>query len=82
MKRISTTISMAAAAAALTIGALAPAGYAQASNAGSGNDTIVDPQPTTQVFEPLACNGTTGSEGCGPGWFWRWGERGWACYPC
>jgi hypothetical protein len=30
----------------------------------------------------LDCQGTTGNMGCGPGWFWRDGWRGWACYPC
>jgi hypothetical protein len=30
----------------------------------------------------LDCHGTTGNMGCGPGWFWRDGWRGWACYPC
>jgi hypothetical protein len=30
----------------------------------------------------LDCYGTTGDHGCGPGWFWRDGERGWACYAC
>jgi hypothetical protein len=37
------------------------------------------PAPTVQAFD---CAGTTGSMGCGPGWFWRDGWRGWACYPC
>jgi hypothetical protein len=30
----------------------------------------------------LDCYGTTGGMGCGPGWTWRDGWRGWACYPC
>jgi hypothetical protein len=39
----------------------------------------------TQNFTPIekaACGGYTGSHGCGPGWFWRFGRRGWACYRC
>jgi hypothetical protein len=29
------------------------------------------------------CQGTTGSEGCGPGWHWQWqGYKGQGCYPC
>lgn len=35
--------------------------------------------PTVQMFD---CQGTTGRMGCGPGWFWRDGWRGYACYPC
>jgi hypothetical protein len=35
--------------------------------------------PKVQMFD---CRGTTGDMGCGPGWFWRDGWRGWACYPC
>ena len=39
-------------------------------------------QPQTPGTVPLDCVGTTGSHGCGPGWFWRDGWRGWGCYPC
>jgi hypothetical protein len=28
------------------------------------------------------CRGSTGSHGCGSGYYWRNGSRGWACYPC
>jgi len=37
---------------------------------------------TSMPAEPLDCVGGTGSMGCGAGWFWRDGWRGWACYPC
>jgi hypothetical protein len=37
------------------------------------------PKPTVQGLD---CAGGTGSMGCGPGWFWRDGWRGFACYPC
>lgn len=40
------------------------------------------PMPGTSQVQPLDCAGTTGAAGCGPGWFWRDGWRGWACYPC
>jgi hypothetical protein len=39
----------------------------------------------TENFTPIqkaACDGVTGVHGCGPGWFWRFGRRGWACYRC
>jgi hypothetical protein len=39
-------------------------------------------QPMTPPVKPLDCVGTTGRFGCGPGWFWRDGWRGWGCYPC
>ena len=43
----------------------------------------VTPQPTSPIIvQPLDCQGTTGSHGCGAGWFWRNGANGWACYPC
>ena len=44
----------------------------------------VQPQPATPVpvFTALDCEGWTGIHGCGPGWFWRDGWRGWACYVC
>jgi hypothetical protein len=38
--------------------------------------------PVGPHVRPLDCHGTTGGMGCGPGWFWRDGWRGWACYPC
>jgi hypothetical protein len=37
----------------------------------------------TQNFTPIeraACGGW--GRHCGPGWFWRFGRRGWACYRC
>ena len=30
----------------------------------------------------LDCAGTTGVRGCGGGFFWRDGWRGYGCYPC
>jgi hypothetical protein len=69
-------IAMTIAAAAFTIGTLA---------AGTGTPTAradqTTPSPTPRV-QAIDCQGTTGDHGCGPGWFWRNGERGWACYPC
>jgi hypothetical protein len=38
--------------------------------------------PAEPKVQGLDCQGTTGNMGCGPGWFWRDGWRGWACYPC
>jgi hypothetical protein len=73
--------AMAFAAAALMTGVLAPVAHAQTAQP-IPHVTDTSTQTTTPAVQPLACNGTTGSEGCGPGWFWRNGERGWACYPC
>jgi hypothetical protein len=69
-------------AAAISVGSLLTASPAMGSQ-----PTPVDPsiviQPSVPVLvRPLDCNGTTGPHGCGPGWFWRNGERGWACYRC
>ena len=39
-------------------------------------------RPSAPAVQMLDCRGSTGSFGCGPGWFWRDGWRGMACYPC
>ncbi|MBO0677788.1 hypothetical protein JRC04_09965 [Mycolicibacterium sp. S2-37] len=76
---------MTASAALMLLGSVANAQLAQAaSTAQTTQDTVVvvtQPAPPNQV-QPLDCYGTTGDMGCGPGWFWRDGWRGWACYPC
>jgi hypothetical protein len=61
---------------------LAVAQTAQAADV--SNDATVStpaPAPTPRVHG-FDCRGTTGSMGCGPGWFWRDGWRGWGCHPC
>lgn len=68
-------------AGVMLFGSFATAQVAQAAQA--THDTTVYTQPATPPkFEALDCRGTTGAMGCGPGWFWRDGWRGWACYPC
>jgi hypothetical protein len=79
--RIFTT---AVSAVALTFGTFAGAGTAHSQQA------VPIPHPTivytqndgSTPAQPLDCVGTTGGHGCGPGWFWRDGWRGWSCYPC
>ena len=73
-------------ATAVAVGALilGPLVTAQTATAAQVEPDTVDyvqpvPEPTVKAFD---CYGTTGSMGCGPGWFWRDGWRGWACYPC
>lgn len=39
----------------------------------------VSTAPTLHMFD---CQGTTGDRGCGAGFFWRDGWRGFGCYPC
>jgi hypothetical protein len=78
-------ISMTLAAAAVLVGSLASAPSAFAAQA--SHDTTVDTRPAAPAapaapVQPLDCQGTTGGMGCGPGWIWRDGWRGWACYPC
>jgi hypothetical protein len=76
-------IALAVAAAALIAGPLASAQVAQAASATTPTTNVSTPAP---VQGPktlmLDCQGTTGSMGCGPGWVWHDGWRGWACYPC
>jgi hypothetical protein len=74
-------IAMTVGATALIVGSLVGAPVAGA--AAVGTDVSVNPpappRPTTHMLD---CAGTTGWMGCGPGWFWRDGWRGFACYPC
>jgi hypothetical protein len=72
------------AAAALMMGTLATSAGAPAAQAReTSHDTVPYTQTTSPApVQPLDCGGTTGRMGCGPGWFWRDGWRGWSCYPC
>jgi hypothetical protein len=72
--------AIAIAAAAMMTGSLATAQTAFA--AAQTHDTTVYTQPPAPTVRPLDCRGGTGNMGCGPGWFWRDGWRGWGCYPC
>jgi hypothetical protein len=43
------------------------------------------PIPQAGLYTPIHpadCRGTTGGHGCGAGFYWRNGARGWACYAC
>jgi hypothetical protein len=73
-------ITKAVAGAALIVGSLATAQTAYASQ--TSHDTMVYGTPSMPVIRPMDCFGTTGNMGCGPGWVWRDGWRGWGCYPC
>lgn len=75
MKRFAMTVAVAGVIAGTLAGN---------ANAASVNNNPVQPQPTSPVpvFTALDCEGWTGIHGCGPGWFWRDGWRGWACYVC
>lgn len=73
-------------ATAMAVGALivGPVVTATAANAASTapNTTVSVPAPQEPTVKAYDCYGTTGGMGCGPGWTWRDGWRGWACYPC
>lgn len=76
-------IGMALAIVAMMSGSVATAQMAYAAQ--NSHDTNVYTQPAVPVgpqVQLLDCYGTTGGMGCGPGWVWRDGWRGWACYPC
>ena len=77
MRKITLTV----AAAALALGTFTTAPLAQAAQTTPTQPSPVYTQPQSPV-QLLDCFGTTGAMGCGPGWFWRDGWRGWACYPC
>src|SRR5689334_13400618 len=74
---------MALAIVAMMSGSVVTAQTAYAAQ--SSHDTTTYTQPSVPVgpaVQMLDCFGTTGGMGCGPGWVWRDGWRGWACYPC
>jgi hypothetical protein len=74
-------IAIAVFAAALTTGSFLTAQTASAADV-NPRPTPVYTQPSAPTVKPLNCQGGTGGMGCGPGWIWRDGWRGWACYPC
>jgi hypothetical protein len=46
---------------------------------------VTAPGPIAGPYTPIHpadCRGTTGGHGCGSGFYWRNGDRGWACYRC
>jgi curli biogenesis system outer membrane secretion channel CsgG len=76
-------IGMVLAIAAVMSGSMTTAQTAYAAQ--SSRDTNVYTQPAVAIgpkVQTFDCRATTGDMGCGPGWFWRDGWRGWACYPC
>ena len=76
-------IGMALAIAALMSGSVATAQTAYAAQTTHDTNVYTQPSvPTLPKVQMLDCRGTTGAMGCGPGWFWRDGWRGWSCYPC
>ena len=80
MRKIASVLVIAAAIA----GSVATAQTASAAH--TNQDPHVYTQPVVPKAPPgvqmLDCFGSTGGMGCGPGWVWRDGWRGWACYPC
>jgi len=80
MKKL--TIALAAGALVLgsvmTIPLLARAEI-PAPGASSFHDALKNSSP---IVHEIACAGYTGIYGCGPGWQWGHGKRGWRCYRC
>ncbi len=74
MKNI--TLTLVAAAFAFTAMAVAADAQSQSYGAKQLKAQIKDAIP----IDTIACNGTTGGYGCGPGWIWsRYRHR---CVPC
>lgn len=81
MRKIATIVG----ATAIIVGSLlgAPAaGAAQVDTDVTVDVIVAPPAPQRPAVQMVDCEGFTGAMGCGPGWFWRDGWRGWACYPC
>jgi uncharacterized low-complexity protein len=79
MRKIIMTV---AATAAMLLGSLGITQVAQAAQTSPDMTVNTQPAPAAPKVKAFDCEGTTGAMGCGPGWFWRDGWRGWACYPC
>lgn len=77
-------LAMAVATAGIVAGSLAGAQTASAASTNDTNNVTAPARPATPVpiISALDCAGTTGWAGCGPGWIWRDGWRGFACYVC
>jgi hypothetical protein len=75
-------IVMAVVAGAILSGSLATAQTATAAQVTHDPNITVYTQAPRPTVQGLDCAGGTGRMGCGPGWFWRDGWRGFACYPC
>jgi hypothetical protein len=67
----------AAITAAVALGGIATWQAKAAAPAGS----IPHAGPYTPI-QHADCRGGTGAHGCGAGYYWRNGDRGWACYRC
>lgn len=78
MRRFATAV----AAGVLVLGPLVTAQSAVAAYTAPDTTDYVQPAPAEPTVKAFDCQGTTGWMGCGPGWFWRDGWRGWGCYPC
>ncbi|MGV0851262.1 hypothetical protein [Mycolicibacterium phlei] len=76
MRRLATTLAM----GAVLLGPIVTS--APATAASTAPDITNVQAPVEPTVRGLDCEGTTGRMGCGPGWFWRDGWRGWGCYPC
>jgi hypothetical protein len=83
MRKLGMTLGKAAAAAACAVGSLTMTPLAAASDVAPPPPApITQAQPSAPPVQLFDCRGTTGAMGCGPGWIWRDGWRGMACYPC
>ena len=75
MKKLTLTL----AAAALVLGSMVLSASAQGAGAASMHAQLKNATP---IVKQVACNGTTGIYGCGPGWVRRCGYYGCRCVPC
>jgi hypothetical protein len=77
MKKLTLTL----AAVALALGSMAMTASAQTQAPGVAS-LHAQLQNATPIVKQVACNGTTGIYGCGPGWVRRCGYYGCRCVPC
>jgi hypothetical protein len=79
VRKIGVTLAIVAAIS----GSVATAQTAVAAQSSHNTNVYTQPAaPAGPTVQLLDCQGGTGGMGCGPGWFWRDGWRGWGCYPC
>ncbi len=76
MRKLALTMS----AALLVLGSVALSANAQTQSAGAASMHAL--KNATPIVKEVACNGTTGVYGCGPGWVRRCGYYGCRCVHC
>ncbi len=77
MRKLTMTLTV----VVLVLGSMAVTASAQTQAPGAAS-LHAQLKNATPIVKQVACNGTTGVYGCGPGWIRRCGYYGCRCVPC